>query len=435
MERTFDELAQNGVWREAVPDPEGHTRRTLCASKVAIIAIVALGRVVWGADDPCSAQRNGVECARILSNLGTVYYSQARYQEAERLFVRAIALWSSSDAQAADLAITLHNLAAVYRSQARYPEAIQSYERALDLRESLYGRDATVLLPLLNGLGASYLELGDYKRSQPVVDRALSIVELNRIEGTADAAATFGAFGALFKIRGQLPEAENWLTRALAVYRQTGQTKDESTVLNSLGRVMLAQRHRKEAERMFRQAIAEAELQLGAEHPDVAAGLSNLANLLGVQHQYAEAERLLHRAEQIDRKSFPADDTRLGSDAYNAGVLAFERKKYSIAEPLFQECVAIFEKRLPPNHPEIGKVTASLAELYRREGRFEESETLYRKALQILELNWGPENPQLLSMLDSYSLVLRTRQEYAQAASIDMQAMKIRVTQALRSGD
>jgi tetratricopeptide (TPR) repeat protein len=95
-------------------------------SKAAIIAIVALGRIAWGADDPCSAQRNDVECARILSNLGTVYYSQARYREAEPLFVRAIALWSSSDAQAADLAITLHNLADVYRSQTRYPDAIQS---------------------------------------------------------------------------------------------------------------------------------------------------------------------------------------------------------------------------------------------------------------------------------------------------------------------
>jgi tetratricopeptide (TPR) repeat protein len=404
-------------------------------SKAAIIALVALGRIAWGAGDTCDVQRSDAECARILSNLGTVYYSQARYREAEPLFVRAVALWSSSDAHAADLAITLHNLAALYRAQARYPDAIQSYERALGVRESLYGQNATVLLPVLNGLGASYLELGDYKRSQPVVDRAMSIVELNHIEGTADAAATFAAFGTLLKIRGQLPEAENWLTRALAVYRQTGQAKDESTVLNNLGRVMLAQGRRKDAERMFRQAIAEAEQQLGPEHPAAAAGLSNLANLFGVQHKYAEAERLLHRAEQIDRNSFPADDTRLGSDAYNAGLLAFERKKYSAAEPLFQECVGIFEKRLPPNHPEIGKVTASLAELYRREGRFEESETLYRKALQILEQSWGPENPQLLSLLDSYSFVLRTRQEYAQAASIDVRAMKIRVTQALRSGD
>src|SRR5260370_4371786 len=96
MERTFDELAQNGVRREAVHDPDGGARRALCASKTAVIALVALGRVVWGADDPCSAQRSDVECARILSNLGTVYYSQARYREAEPLFVRAIALWSSS---------------------------------------------------------------------------------------------------------------------------------------------------------------------------------------------------------------------------------------------------------------------------------------------------------------------------------------------------
>src|ERR1700732_2650196 len=119
--------------------------------KSAIIAVVALGRVAWGADDPCRAQRSEVKCARILSNLGTVYYSQARYREAEPLFIRAVAVWSASNSQVAELAVTLHNLAALYRAQTRYSDAIQSYERALRLRESLYGQNATELLPLLNG--------------------------------------------------------------------------------------------------------------------------------------------------------------------------------------------------------------------------------------------------------------------------------------------
>jgi tetratricopeptide (TPR) repeat protein len=116
----------------------------------------------------------------------------------------------------------------------------------------------------------------------------MSIVELNHAGEAADVAATLATFGALLKMQGQLPEAENCLTRALAVYRQTGATKDESTVLNNLGRVMLAQGHRKEAERIFRKAIAQAERQLGLDHPDVAAGLSNLANLLVIRHDAAE---------------------------------------------------------------------------------------------------------------------------------------------------
>jgi hypothetical protein len=54
--------------------------------------------------------------------------------------------------------------------------------------------------------------------------------------------------------------------------------------------------------------------------------------------------------------------------------------------------------------------------------------------LKILEQAWGRDNPQLLSDLQSYALVLRARQDYADAAGVDAQAMKIRVTQALHSG-
>ncbi len=70
--------------------------------------------------------------------------------------------------------------------------------------------------------------------------------------------------------------------------------------------------------------------------------------------------------------------------------------------------------------------------MYRREARFDESATLYRTAIGILEQSWGRENPRLLAVLEAYASVLRVRQDYAEAESIDTQAMKIRVMQALR---
>ena len=85
------------------------------------------------------------------------------------------------------------------------------------------------------------------------------------------------------------------------------------------------------------------------------------------------------------------------------------------------------------SHPETGKVLARLAEVYYREARLDASETLYRQALEILEQAWGPENPLLLPVLQDYAAVLRSRNDYADAASVDARIMKIRVKQALRS--
>ncbi len=275
-------------------------------ARAVLIGFVMLMRIVW-AEDACGNHPETSDCARILSNLGSLYYSQARYREAEPLFERAIALWSTHD-QKADLAITLHDLAAVYRAEARYPEAIRTYERALDLRESLNGPKAVSLVPLLNGLGAVYMATGTPKR----------------------------------------------------------------------------------------------------------------------------AERLFHRAEVIDLANLQPRDVRLGYDDYNAALAALGRNQNAVAEARFQACLSIFGDRLPANDPDTGNATAGLAEVFRRQERWKESATLYRKALDILERSWGPDDPRLAAILESYSEVLRTREDYAEAESIDTQAMKIRVIQALR---
>jgi tetratricopeptide (TPR) repeat protein len=119
-------------------------------------------------------------------------------------------------------------------------------------------------------------------------------------------------------------------------------------------------------------------------------------------------------------------------DLCNEAVAAAGRKHYANAESLYKKSEAILEKALPPAHPEIGKVIAGFAGVYRLQGRLDESETLYRRALTILEQAWGRQNPQLLATLESYETLLRTRQEYAEAESVEVRSTKIRVAEALR---
>jgi tetratricopeptide (TPR) repeat protein len=124
-----------------------------------LILLAAFALVGWAGDGACDARAETRECARILSNLGSVYYSETRYREAEPLLSRAIALWLSSSPESVDLAITLHNLAAVYRAEARYADAIPLDERSLSLRDTIEGSNSASLLSSLNGLALSHMEL------------------------------------------------------------------------------------------------------------------------------------------------------------------------------------------------------------------------------------------------------------------------------------
>ena len=424
----------------------------------------------------CATPDEGSHCRElpaVLGNLGTLYFQTGRLREAELELVRAVQYGSSNPKPSEELGSALYNLAAVYRAQARYTEAAPLYDRALAVREELLGPQELPLVPLLNGMALLYNDTAEYTRAQRILERAVSIIELRHARNTSDAATTFATLGTVLEAQGNVKEAETWVrnaleirqrlfgqnsvvadtqvglalifhrenrlteaadldSRAIATYQELHEAKNLPVALNNLGRIRVEQGRSKEAERLFRKAIAFWEKELGPMHPNVAAGLTNLGLLLSSRSKFDEAEPILHRARDIDQERFPASHPRIANDLNNLAVLALNRKQYPEAEALLQEAKAIFEKCLSPGHPDTGKVLARLAEVYHREGRLDEAETLYRRSLEILERAWGTENPLLLSLLENYSADLRSQQNYADAASLDARSMKIRVKQALR---
>ncbi len=75
---------------------------------------------------------------------------------------------------------------------------------------------------------------------------------------------------------------------------------------------------------------------------------------------------------------------------------------------------------------------ANLADVLRLERRVTEADASYRAGLGILAKAWGAEDVRLLTWLDSYAGLLRSEENFADAARVDMQAMRIRVRSALK---
>jgi len=326
---------------------------------------------------------------------------------------------------------------------------------------------------VLNGLAALYQEKGDYQNARREIDRAITISNRHSDTSLPDAAASFALLGIILEAQADLEEAESWLRRSLRlrqqlfglkaavtadtqvelalVYRRQGRLseaedlyrraiatyRDEPAAkylpvaLHNLGQILIEQQNTKEADRLLREAIAIWEKQLGPEHPDVAAGLTSLGILLTSKNKLSEAESLLRRASDIDQKSLPPNNPQVGYDRENLAAVAVSREHYAEAQVLLEEAKAILESRLPPSHPEMGRILARLGEVHLRQGDLEQSETLYQGALTVLEHAWGQESPLLLPLLENYSVVLRSRKDYAAAASVDMRTMRIRVKQAL----
>ncbi len=80
------------------------------------------------------------EAARLLNQAGFYQHARAKYQEAEQLFKRALAIYEKSlGSDHPYVATSLNNLAGLYRAQGRFDEAEPLYERSLAICKKALG--------------------------------------------------------------------------------------------------------------------------------------------------------------------------------------------------------------------------------------------------------------------------------------------------------
>src|SRR5580704_12425485 len=91
--------------------------------------------------------------ADFLSNVGLELYNESRFDEAEPLLARALAIRQMALAvDHADVGVALNNLARIYLAQGRYAEAEPLFSKALPIQERASGPDNLGVAAGLNNL-------------------------------------------------------------------------------------------------------------------------------------------------------------------------------------------------------------------------------------------------------------------------------------------
>jgi len=224
------------------------------------------------------------------------------------------------------------------------------------------------------------------------------------------------------------PTLDPLAPHALAVARHGDEAaiaEPTSWLLNQLGLLLKAKARHREAEPLYRRALAIDEASHGPDHPDVASGLNNVALLLRETNRLKEAEPLYRRALAIDEACYGPDHPNVARDLNNLAGLLYATNRPEEAEPLFRRALAIFEASYGPDHPTVATDLNNLAELLRTTNRLEEAEPLYRRALAIGEASQGPDHPKVAIRLNNLAELLRTTNRLDEAEPLYRRALAI----------
>lgn len=116
--------------------------------------------------------------ATALDHVGLAHSGLKHVREAERYFLRAIAIFEKGgDSAENGLAGALSDIGGVYNDQQKYVEAEESYQRALAIAEKARERDHVMLASILNNLGHLFTDQQRYREAGPYLERGLDAME------------------------------------------------------------------------------------------------------------------------------------------------------------------------------------------------------------------------------------------------------------------
>jgi tetratricopeptide (TPR) repeat protein len=214
--------------------------------------------------------------------------------------------------------------------------------------------------------------------------------------------------------------------RTIVQYADGAEINEPTAVLmNQLGMLLQAKARYREAEPLFRRALAIDETSYGPDDPDVAIRLNNLAELLQDTNRLSESEPLYWRALAIDAASYGSDHPIVAIRLNNLGKLLYRTNRLSDAEPLFRRALAIDEASYSPDHPNVARSLNNLALLLGATNRLSDAEPLLRRALAIDEARYGPDHPNVATSLNNLALLLRATNWLSDAEPLLRRALAI----------
>lgn len=304
--------------------------RSALTIAIGLVAMLSMS-VAASAQSPIAQSNRAAELSRA-----------GKYSEALPLAEAAAATLEKTSPNSRDHAGALNNLAQLYGDLGRDDKAEPLLERALAIMERSVGIDSSAIAPEMNNLAALYERQGRFAEAEPLFKRALANCERSLGPNHVDVGRQLNNLATLYERQDRHGDSEPLFRRALAIFEKAAGPDNPAvaTLLSNLGQVLKVEGRYGEAEPMISRSLAIREKVQGRDHPDVARSLNNLADLDQRQQRYADAEPLFKRALSIRERAVGADHPDTAASVNNLASFYLEMARFSDALPLVERMIA-----------------------------------------------------------------------------------------------
>lgn len=292
--------------------------------------------------------------AKIMSNLGVLYFNNAEYGEANKYFLNAMAtLKEKYD----DISILYNNIALVFQAIGEYGEAIRYYKEAFKIAETEYNNNIEIDAykagaALYNGaqinsnLSITYLYSGNYDKAMEHIEYALNFYEDVFGDDHIITAKTYQNLGLIYKSKGDYSTAYDIYKKSLDVIEDKlpYYDSDRASAYCNMAYVLEMLGDDETALDYYEKSISIREKIFGDSHPDTALSYDNAAALYCKLGDCDKALKLSQKALLIFESKYGKYHIDTSIAYQNIGIIYFNMQDYPKAISYYTETVSICKK-------------------------------------------------------------------------------------------
>lgn len=340
--------------------------------------------------------------ARLLTTVGTVYYTWGALDRADPLLSEAKVLWQREGKSGREgIAETTNVLGMLAMDRGNFARAEREDQESLRAVLATKGPKSEDAGDALNNLGSLAWKEGKFDEAERYLREAVETY--TAVQGPESVAALNAKnnLGTVYADRGDYAHAEPIAHEVLRErLRMLGPNNPYVTYpMNNLAFVLDARGRLREAESLKRQTLALRQKLYGLQHPEVAQALCALGWTERELGNYDEALQLTTHAVEMSTKLQGADsaDTAIDEDAL--GLLYVDMGKPADARPWLEAALQTRSNKASPSPMTLAQSYDHLGQLDLQQGHSEQALRDADNALKLQRAFYGVENDSVAQSL------------------------------------
>ena len=307
-----------------------------------------------------------------------------------------------------------------YVNLGEYDKGKPFLEKAYEINLSLYGENSKETATSIHDLGLYYDWIGDYKKADSLYSKSISIFR-NVLEEPAKIYGDALNNLAIVKMHfSQYDIAEKLYLEAIEISKKVEGEKSRNiaVMMNNLAYNYSDAGKLDKAEEYYKKSLQVILEVLGENRPEAGTAYNNIAWLHMQKNELDSAEVYLNKSYQLKYKLKGKDHPDVGLALNNLGVLQFKKGNFTKAETYFLDAVKQYRKTYSVDHPLIAVSNYWLGKVYRHLKNYDLSQKHFKKCLKYRLIKLPKDNWEIWDTRGELGITLLKQKHYQESEKL-----------------